>query len=91
MTRVLILLWPALLPLIGFLIWHLFRKSSAKKRNEISPLLKDGPWFQIVVASMIIAVLSLLAGGLLQEENKGTYQPAHMENGVLHEGQIIRE
>lgn len=88
MLRVLIQLWPALLPALLFLVWHWKQVHKAKRNDEISPLLKDGPWFVITLSTITIAVGCFFAFGLSQEHTKGEYVPATLQNGTLKDGSI---
>jgi formate-dependent nitrite reductase membrane component NrfD len=88
MYRVIIELWPALLPALLFVLWHHLQVRKAKKYNSPSPLLKDGPWFTITLMSIGIAIACLLAFGVTQEHTKGEYVPAQLENGALKDGSI---
>lgn len=88
MPRVLLYLWPALLPLLLFFIWHHWRAQKARKNDEPSPLLKDGPWFMITLLSIIIAIICLFMFGLSQEHTKGDYVPAQMQNNTLNPGKL---
>jgi len=88
MYRVILELLPALLPALLFMLWHHLQVRKAKKNNEPSPLLKDGPWFIITLISVAIAITCLFAFGLSQEHTKGEYKPAQFENGTLKDGSI---
>lgn len=88
MLRVLFELWPALLPALLFLAWHRLQVRKARRAGELSPPLKDGPWFTITLLTIGIAIACLFAFGLSQEHTKGEYVPATLQNGTLEEGSI---
>ena len=81
--------WPVLMPLFAYWLW--WRNVGRKATIEGKPVIRfrDGPWYWAVLSSLLVAVGCFV---FLSEEStkgtKGTYIPAHMENGVLVPGQV---
>ena len=48
----------------------------------------DGPLARLVVAGLVLAILGIIATGILSERYRGTYVPAHLENHVLVPGRM---
>lgn len=80
--------WPVLMPLAVYLLWLRRVRKRAAKAGEPRPHFRDGPWYWMVVATLLTGVLCFvfLAAGI--EDKKGEYIPPHMENGVMVPGQI---
>lgn len=90
MTRVFIELWPALLPIGLYLLWHHTQRRKAKKSGKDSPHLKDGPWVSTLLISIAIAIGCLLLFALSQPADKGEYVPAQLQDGTLIDGQLTQ-
>ncbi len=90
MLRVLIELWPMLLPLLAYWLWHMRRARAARGRDEIAPQLREGPWLWAVLASAAIAFVLLFGLGLSADSDKGPYIPPHLENGKIAPGKVER-
>lgn len=89
MFRVLYELWPGLLPITLYVLWHfLIHKPSARRKGNEPRTLKQAPWWLLLFISAIVAVLCVIAVRLLHEPLKGNYTPAHLENGKLVPGEI---
>ena len=89
MIRIVMMLWPALVPMLVYVVWCVVRYRSKQAGHEVPPL--KGPLFAAVVASIALAVLSFVVLGLGQEANDGKqYHPARYENGVLVPGGFER-
>lgn len=85
MLRVLLMLWPALIPLLFYAVW-IARRHARKARGEDVPPITD-KLFITVVATFAMAALSFLVFGLTQKPNAGTgYHPVHYKDGVLIPG-----
>jgi hypothetical protein len=88
MLRLLKILWPALLPLLAYFLYVLWRNRQRKKGRVIAhlPSLK----FYSIVVSLLIAIGMFLALGVQQTaNNSGQYQPAHLrEDGTLERGNL---
>ena len=48
----------------------------------------DGPLAQLVVAGLALAIVGVLAAGLLSGRSTGGYVPAHVEHGTLVPGRM---
>lgn len=91
MLRILKECWPALLPLLLFLLWHWRSVRRAEKAALKPPRWRDGPWLWAVLAAAAIVVLILVLTGLTAPALKGNYIPPHLENGKMVEGRITHE
>ena len=80
--------WPVLIPLVVYLVWleHVGRK--AKKAGKIPPHFCDGPWYWLVLASLVIGIGCLLVLGNSMDGNKGPYIPPHMKDGQMVPAQM---
>lgn len=89
MIRVLLKIWPALVPVALFLIWYWVALRRARKNPEQdTPQMRDGPWRITLAAALVIAIICLIVEVMLEPATKGTYVPAHMESGQVIEGHI---
>lgn len=88
MIRLLIKFWPVAVPLVLYLIWLVWAKQRARKQGNVVPKFLDGPWWWTVVATIIIGIIMFIILGLSEGHMQGTYEPAHMENGVLVPGKV---
>ena len=73
-----------LAPFVAYALWLRLRNSTAPDLDA---------WSHTTVASLtltglIIAILGVLALGLLSQNQLGAYKPAHVENGRLVPGKI---
>ena len=48
----------------------------------------DGPLAQLVVTGLALAIIGVLAAGLLSGRSTGAYVPAHVEHGTLVPGRM---
>lgn len=82
--------YPVLLPLLLYILWHWFAVRRARKNNMPMPRFRDGPIFMLLMASLGMAVLCFLALGFsaVENNNKGSYIPPHMEGGKIVGGQV---
>lgn len=80
--------WPVLIPLIIYWVW--LKRVGRKATIEGKPVLRfrDGPWYWAVLSSLLIAVGIFVMLGSELHEGRGTYVPAHMENGKLIPPQV---
>lgn len=91
MQMLLLRLWPALIPIVFYLLWLAFRRRRALRLGEAPPGLWDGPWGSTIIASLLVAIISLLVLGLGKESKQGRdYQPTRLENGKLIRGGFDR-
>lgn len=89
MLRILYLIWPAAIPIALFLLWYAWQYRRAKKEpQKAMPTFKQSPWFITLIATIIIAIVSLFAIVLSEEGVKGEYKPATFEDGTLNDGKI---
>ena len=90
MLRLMILrAWPALIPILIYLLWLYTRRRKAKKADEPLPALLDGPWLYTLMGSVALLAISLIATGLMYDHNEGTgYQPKRFEDGKLIEEEL---
>lgn len=80
--------WPALLPLLLYVLWYLFKARRAVKSGQPKPLFSDGPIYWTILASLFIAVLCFIWLGAHIEPNKGEYTPPLMKNGAIQPGHV---
>ena len=85
MIRLLILrAWPALIPVVLYLVWLAYRRRKAKNAGEPLPSLLSGPWLATLAAAMLLLAASLFYLGLSAEKNAGvSYQPKQFKDGQL--------
>ncbi len=67
--------WPALIPLIVYLVWHYYACRKAGKEGTPLPRFRDGPWYTAVITSLLIAAACLVYAGLTAEGEKEPYTP----------------
>ena len=80
--------WPVFIPIIIYIIW-LYRVGR-KATIDGKPIMRfrDGPWYQAVLASLLIGIGCLLVLGVSVEGGKGEYVPPHMKNGEMIPGRV---
>jgi len=83
MGRLLIELWPVVLPVALFLCWRWLQRRRAKKHGHPLPRYTEGPWFWVWVSTLVIAIGCFILWWVESPKLEGVYVPAHMENGVL--------
>lgn len=85
MFRILLLrLWPALIPLIFYLLWLRWMKKRAARGIETPPEVLKGVRFWCIVAGFVFVILGFIATDALQPARKeGRYVPPRLENGTL--------
>ena len=89
MALLLLRLWPALIPILMYMLWHHQRKKAHLAEGKEPPAFFDGPWMRAFATALAIAVLMLIFWRLLEPNHKGgAYEPAHMENGKLVKGEM---
>ena len=81
--------WPVLIPLIVYLLWLYIVGRKAKKAGQPGVHFLDGPWYWVVITSLVIGIgcFMLLATSLTGDA--GEYIPPHMQKGVLVPGQVV--
>jgi hypothetical protein len=80
--------WPVLIPLLIYLFWLTHVGWKAKKAGNTPPHFRDGPWYWVVLASLLIGIGCLVVLGASAEGTKGPYVPPHMKDGQLIPGQV---
>ena len=89
MIRLLIFrFWPALLPLIIYLLWYYFTLRRTIKEGKPRPRFYQGSLYWAIVASLGIAAVCFILMGAEQGEQKGHYVPPAMEGGRITPGHI---
>lgn len=90
MIRVLLELWPVLLPLLAYVLWHLRKRRKARKAGEPLPRLREGPWVWAVLAAIGVGVVLLLGWGFSLEPQPMSrgYTPPHWEDGKMIPGSV---
>ncbi len=85
MIKLLLLrLWPALIPLLLYLMWLYYRKRQAAKGIETPPELLRGVRFWMLVASFVLLVISFLILDFTRPAHReGKYVPPKYEDGKL--------
>ena len=83
--------WPVLIPLLVYWLWHKRVVGRAKKTGDTPPHFRDGPWYQMVLASLLIGIGCLLFLAASIDNNKGEYTPSHMQGGIMIPGQVGHE
>jgi hypothetical protein len=73
-----------LLPFVLYAVWLLLRRTSPWARDN---------WGRSVVSTLTlvglaVAVVGMLAFGILADRHLGAYVPAHIENGAVVPGHI---
>lgn len=81
-------LWPALLPLIAYWLWHRMAVRRALKAGSPVPKFRDGPIYWVILSSLLIAVVCFLWFGAQLEEQKGEYIPPQLKDGALVPGHV---
>lgn len=90
MSRMLLQIWPAFIPIAFLLLWYVRKCSQAKKHapEDAKPQLRDEPWVMTLLISVAIAIICLFTIVLSQDGMKGDYEPAELNNGTLKDGHI---
>lgn len=82
-------LWPALLPVLVYVLWHWRRRNKARRSGENLPRWQDGPWFWALVVSIVLLIVLLMGIGISSAPNAGThYQPKRLEDGIVRPGRM---
>lgn len=81
-------LLPLILPTVLYLIWALaIRNSGSGKR--LATILREGPWFWLIVAGMLLAGASLVFTALSRGgDPSGRYVAPRLEDGRVVPGHI---
>lgn len=89
MSRVLLqYLLPLILPTVFYLIWAMAVRDSGSGR-KLATILREGPWFWLIVAGLVLAGGSLTFTALTSGSEPGaTYIAPHMENGRVVPGRF---
>ena len=80
--------WPVLIPFVVYIIW--LRRVGSKATIDGKPVLRfrDGPWYWVVLSSLLIGIGCLLLLGSSEENQKGDYVPPHMKDGKMVPGSV---
>jgi hypothetical protein len=82
-------LWPALIPLLLYVLWHVWRARKYREQGLEAPKLKDGPWMATLLIMLGLAALCLIVLGVLApKRNHVAYEPARIENGKIVKGHL---
>lgn len=90
MIRFLLLrLWPALIPLILYALWYVYKRHHAKKTGETIHLT-DGPWMVTLFSALVLAALSFIILGMSRtlHDEPLYYHPAQVIDGKIVDGRI---
>lgn len=88
MSLFLLRFWPVLLPLLVYLWWLQVVRRKAIKAGLPPLAFRDGPWFWVVVASLVVGVTLLMVMGLSNKRLTGNYIPPYVNNGKIIEGHV---
>jgi hypothetical protein len=80
--------WPVLIPLLIYWIWLRVVGQRATIAGKPVVRFADGPWYWAVLASLLVGAGIFILLGASEQANRGTYVPAHMENGTLVPPQV---
>ncbi len=79
---------PLILPTVLYLIWALAIRDSGSGR-KLATIIREGPWFWLITAGMLLAGASLVATALTGGGNAGgTYVAPRLEDGRVIPGHI---
>ncbi len=85
MIRILLILWPALVPLGLYALWCVWRYRRKQAGHAVPPLTHR--LYVTLVASILLAAVSFILLGVEQPANEGrSYVPTHYKDGVLVPG-----
>ena len=85
MIRILIVLWPALVPLLLYAVWCVVRYRRKQAGNAVPPVTHR--LFMALVATIVLAALCfVLLGAEQQGDNGKVYHPAQYKDGALVPG-----
>lgn len=89
MIRIVLMLWPALVPMLVYVVWCMWRYKRKQAGHDVPPLTTR--LFAAVVTSVLLAAACFVLLGLGQDTNDGKqYHPARYEDGVLVPGGFAR-
>lgn len=80
--------WPVLVPLLVYWLWLRVVGRKAVAAGKPAPLFVEGPWYWMVISSLVIAIICFILLGSASEGEKGQYEPPHMENGQVIPGHV---
>ncbi len=76
------MLWPALLPLVVYAVWCIWRYRRKQAGHAVPPVTKR--LYVTIVATIVLAGICLVVFGAEQKPNAGhSYTPAQYKDGVL--------
>ncbi len=80
---------PLLLPSIAYVAWWNLYGRRAAAAGGTPALLREGPWFWLFLAGLVLASAALIAGALVGGDTPGgTYVPPHLDHGRVVPGRI---
>lgn len=90
MIRILIeYVLPLLLPSLLYVAWWNLYGRRAAAAGGTPALLREGPWFWLILAGLGLAAAALIAGALMGgSEPGGTYIPPRLEDGRVIPGRV---
>lgn len=88
MSLILFRFWPALLPLIIYIIWHRLAVKRALKEGTPPPHFRDKPLYWAVISSLCVAALCFVFMGLTHEAVQGNYVPPMVKDGKIIPGHV---
>ena len=76
--------WPALIPVICYLLWIGYRRRKAAQTGGDPVRWRDGPWVMTLAISVVILAACLVWFGMQSQPNSGTlYKPVEYIDGEL--------
>lgn len=80
--------WPALIPLVLYVLWFIVVRHKAVMEGKTPPRFRDGPVYWTIIATLLVGAGCFIVLGSMQPGVKGEYIPPHMENGTLIPGRV---
>jgi len=87
MVKLLIKIWPALIPIVICAVWYFFihKRKKGDRLREWEVRL----WTWVAISSVVIAIITMLFFALTVESNKDMeYFPSRLEDGKLVKGHM---
>jgi hypothetical protein len=80
---------PLLLPTLIYLVWRLASIQTARPAAAGWSILKEGPWFWLIISGFALAAACLVIGALLGGyDPSGTYIAPRWEGGQVVPGRV---
>lgn len=86
--RILIEIWPAVIPLLLYSAWWMHAHRRARKRGDARVAYCGGAFKWSMLAGIGIAALLLILSAVTAPRMQGEYVPPHMEGGRVVKGVI---